>query len=146
MIKVIIRSGRRNTVDGVPQDDWWLCQTDRCVLEKKPEREASFSGMCVNTFNFRHHWSSQVLSPQWDWEAWKSCSCSGGLWFCSAAMARKVSLWICLALLYNKTPMKTRTVPAALRMVIWLLNTMTLSHTDRACLTVLATLRKSKSC
>lgn len=85
---------------------------------------------------------SEVLSSQWDWEAWKSWSWRSGLWFCSAAMACKVSLWICLALLYRKTPMNTRAVPTALRMVMWLLNTMMLSHTDRACLTVLATLRR----
>lgn len=66
------------------------------------------------------------------------------MWFCSAAMACKVALWNCLALLYKKTPMNTRTVPVALRMVTWLLNTMMLSHTDRACLTVLATLRKNE--
>lgn len=57
-------------------------------------------------------------------------------------MACKVCLWFCLALLYKKTPMNTRTVPMALRMVIWLLNTIMLSQIDRACLTVLATLRK----
>lgn len=57
-------------------------------------------------------------------------------------MSCKVCLWICLALLYKKTPMNTRTVPVALRMVIWLLNTMMLSQIDRACFTVLATLRR----
>lgn len=55
-------------------------------------------------------------------------------------MACSVFLWICLALLYRKTPTKTRAVPVALRMVMWLLNTMMLSQTDKACLTVLATL------
>lgn len=55
-------------------------------------------------------------------------------------MACSDFLCICLALLYRKTPTKTRTVPAALRMVMWLLNTMMLSQTDSACLTVLATL------
>ena len=80
-----------------------------------------------------------------DWEARKSWSCSSGLWFCSAAIACKVSLWICLALLYKKTPMNTRAVPAALSIVIWLLNTMMLSQTDMACFTVLATLKRSEN-
>lgn len=56
-------------------------------------------------------------------------------------MACSDFLCICLALLYRKTPTKTRTVPVALRMVMWLLNTMMLSQMDSACLTVLATLR-----
>lgn len=78
----------------------------------------------------------QNVSPQW------ACCCRSGLWADSAAMVCKVCFWICLALLYKKTPMNTRTVPVALRMVIWLLNTMMLSQIDRACFTVLATLRR----
>lgn len=97
----------------------------------------SFRWPLIPGSNQRH----AELRAHLDWEAWKSWSWSRGLWFCSATMACKACLWTCRALLYKKTPMKTMTVPMALRAEIWLLKTMMLIHTDRACFTVLATLR-----
>lgn len=130
----------------VPQVWWRLCQTSTDL------HQASH-----RSYQRLWHWTewfppappneqtillSYPLGSQWAWEAWKSWPCSSALWLCSAAMACKVFLCICLALLYKNTPTNTRTVPVALRTVMWLLNTMTLSHTDRACFTVLATLRR----
>lgn len=71
-------------------------------------------------------------------------SWSKGLWSESADWVRycRVFLCACLALLYSKTPTNTIKVPAADNSVMGLPNTMMLSQMDKACFTVLATLRK----
>lgn len=69
---------------------------------------------------------------------------AGEGWGAAPTRFWRISCWCCLALLYSRTPMITRTVPMAETLVILFPKTMMLSQMDKACFTVLATLGKDR--